>query len=61
MISNSAQVSSVYKSKAGTPDNKLMKISNLFEWWRAGLKLSNGPMVLRMGTEGASERGRSGE
>ena len=34
-----------------------MKISNLFEWWGAGLKLSNGPMVLRMGTEGAGAGG----
>ena len=49
------------KSKAGSPDNKLMKISNLFECWRAGLKLSNGPMVLRMGTEGASGGGAASE
>ena len=49
------------KSKAGSPVNKLMKMSNLFEWWGAGLKLSNGPMVLRMGAEGASGGGAASE
>ena len=49
------------KSKAGSPDNMIMKFSNLFGWWIAGLKLSNGPMVLRMGAEGASGGGAASE